>query len=121
MIEGNFKPFPNVEFQANLTEIASLQPDAVFAFFAGAGAVKFVKDYAEAGLKAGFRSMAPDSSPTGPCARRRRLRRGVFTTLHYADSLELPDATIASAPRSRNRSAAMPTSTRCRDTTRQSF
>ena len=40
-------PFPNVEFQANLTEIASLQPDAVFAFFAGAGAVKFVKDYAE--------------------------------------------------------------------------
>ena len=35
-----------------LTEIAALRPDAVFAFFAGAGAVKFVKDYAESGLKA---------------------------------------------------------------------
>src|SRR5262245_15669757 len=44
-------PFPNVEFQANLTEIAALKPDAVYAFFAGAGAVKFVKDYAESGLE----------------------------------------------------------------------
>lgn len=44
-------PFPNQEFQAHLTEIASLKPDAVFVFFAGAGALKFVKDYAAAGLK----------------------------------------------------------------------
>jgi len=42
-------PFPNVEFQALLTEIAALKPDAVYTFFAGAGAVKFVKDYAAAG------------------------------------------------------------------------
>ncbi|MCB2001542.1 MAG: ABC transporter substrate-binding protein, partial [Rhodoferax sp.] len=32
-------PFPNVEFQAHLTEIASLNPDAVACFFAGGGAV----------------------------------------------------------------------------------
>jgi branched-chain amino acid transport system substrate-binding protein len=38
--------FPNVEFQALLTEIAATKPDAVYTFFAGAGAVKFVKDYA---------------------------------------------------------------------------
>ena len=37
-------PFPNVEFQALLTEIAATKPDAVYAFFAGGGAVKFVKD-----------------------------------------------------------------------------
>ena len=43
-------PFPNVEFQALLTEIAADKPDAVYAFFAGGGAVKFVKDYAAAGL-----------------------------------------------------------------------
>ena len=45
-------PFPNVEFQALLTEIAAQKPDAVYSFFAGGGAVKFVKDYAAAGLKA---------------------------------------------------------------------
>ncbi|HMS79843.1 MAG TPA: penicillin-binding protein activator, partial [Burkholderiaceae bacterium] len=33
-------PFPNVEFQALLTEIAATKPDAVFTFFAGGGAVK---------------------------------------------------------------------------------
>ena len=44
-------PFPNVEFQALLTEIAAARPDAVYIFFAGGGAVKFVKDYAAAGLK----------------------------------------------------------------------
>jgi branched-chain amino acid transport system substrate-binding protein len=37
-------PFPNVEFQALLTEIAAARPDAVYTFFAGGGAVKFVKD-----------------------------------------------------------------------------
>ena len=45
-------PFPNVEFQALLTEIAALKPDAVFTFFAGGGAVKFVKDYSTNVLKA---------------------------------------------------------------------
>ena len=44
-------PFPNVEFQALLTDVAATKPDGVFAFFAGGGAVKFVKDYTAAGLK----------------------------------------------------------------------
>src|SRR5215831_17080914 len=46
-----YVPFPNVEFQALLTEIASIKPTCTYAFFAGGGAVKFVKDYAAAGLK----------------------------------------------------------------------
>ena len=33
-------PFPKVEFQAALTEIASIKPEAVYVFFAGGGAVK---------------------------------------------------------------------------------
>jgi branched-chain amino acid transport system substrate-binding protein len=51
-------PFPNVEFQALLTEIAAQKPDVVFAFFAGGGAVKFVKDYDAAGLKKNIPLMA---------------------------------------------------------------
>ena len=46
-----YVPFPQVEFQALLTEIASIKPDAVVAFFAGGGAAKFLKDYQAAGLK----------------------------------------------------------------------
>jgi branched-chain amino acid transport system substrate-binding protein len=83
-------PFPNVEFQANLTEIAALKPDAVFAFFAGAGAVKFVKDYAESGLKARIPLYGAGFLTDGTLPAQGAAAEGVFTTLHYADSLDLP-------------------------------
>ena len=83
-------PFPNVEFQANLTEIASLKPDAVFAFFAGAGAVKFVKDYAEAGLKTRIPLYGAGFLTDGTLRAQGSAAEGVFTTLHYADSLKAP-------------------------------
>jgi branched-chain amino acid transport system substrate-binding protein len=51
IVEDLTLPFPEVEFQALITRIATLKPDAVFSFFAGGGAVKFVKDYDAAGLK----------------------------------------------------------------------
>jgi branched-chain amino acid transport system substrate-binding protein len=83
-------PFPNVEFQANLTEIASLKPDAVFAFFAGAGAVKFVKDYAEAGFWARIPLYGAGFLTDGTLGAQGAAAEGILTTLHYADSLKLP-------------------------------
>lgn len=83
-------PFPNVEFQANLTEIASLKPDAVFAFFSGAGAVKFVKDYAESGVKARIPLYGAGFLTDGTILAQGGAAEGIFTTLHYADSLQLP-------------------------------
>ncbi len=81
-------PFPNVEFQALLTEIASIKPDAVACFFAGGGAAKFIRDYAAAGLKdriplwgSGFLTEGVLDA-AGPAA------EGVMSTLHYSDSLE---------------------------------
>ena len=68
-------PFPNVEFQALLTEIAAIKPDARYAFFAGGGAVKFVKDYAAAGLKKTIPLSARASSPTARSKRRAMRRR----------------------------------------------
>jgi branched-chain amino acid transport system substrate-binding protein len=50
VVKELYLPFPQVEFQSYLTEIAALKPDVVYVFFAGGGAVKFVKDYAAAGL-----------------------------------------------------------------------
>ena len=83
-------PFPNVEFQALLTEIAALKPDAVACFFAGGGAVKFIKDYVAAGLKdkiplygSGFLTEGVLDA-AGPAA------EGIITAMHYADSLNTP-------------------------------
>ncbi|MDB5514626.1 MAG: Twin-arginine translocation pathway signal, partial [Tardiphaga sp.] len=39
IVEDLTVPFPEVEFQALITRIATLKPDAVFSFFAGGGAV----------------------------------------------------------------------------------
>jgi len=83
-------PFPNVEFQALLTEIAATKPDAVFTFFAGGGAVKFVKDYAAAGLKKSIPLYGSGFLTDGTLDAQGADAEGLFTTLHYADSLNTP-------------------------------
>lgn len=81
-------PFPNVEFQPFLTEIASIKPDAVFVFFAGAGAAKFVKDYAAAGLNKSIPLYGPGFLTDGNLDAMGDAGKGVQTTLHYADGLD---------------------------------
>jgi len=83
-------PFPNVEFQALLTEIAAVKPDAVFSFFAGGGAVKFVKDYAAAGLKKNIPLYGTGFLTDGTLEAQGADAEGVLTSLHYADSLNTP-------------------------------
>ncbi len=80
-------PFPNVEFQALLTEIASTKPDAVYTFFAGAGAVKFVKDYAAAGLRKSIPLYGPGFLTDGTLDAQGADADGLLTTLHYGDGL----------------------------------
>ena len=80
-------PFPNVEFQGLLTEIAATKPDAVFTFFAGGGAVKFVKDYAAAGLKGTIPLYGSGFLTDGNLEAEGAAADGLFTALHYADSL----------------------------------
>ncbi|MDD9879043.1 MAG: ABC transporter substrate-binding protein [Magnetovibrio sp.] len=83
-------PFPKVEFQAALTEIASIKPDAVYVFFAGGGAVKFVKDWAAAGLKDKIELVGPGFLTEGVTKAQGAAAEGIRTTLHYADTLDIP-------------------------------
>ncbi|MBI1905688.1 MAG: ABC transporter substrate-binding protein [Rhodocyclales bacterium] len=83
-----YLPFPQVEFQALLTEIASLKPDCVFSFFAGGGAVKFVKDYAAAGLKDKIPLGGPGFLTDGTLEAQGAAAQGLLTTLHYGDGIE---------------------------------
>jgi branched-chain amino acid transport system substrate-binding protein len=83
-------PFPNVEFQALLTEIAAQKPDVLFAFFAGGGAVKFVKDYAAAGLNKSVPLFGSGFLTDGTLEAQGAAAQGLFTTLHYADNLDTP-------------------------------
>ena len=83
-------PFPNVEFQALLTEIAALKPDAVACFFAGGGAAKFIRDYAAAGLKGKIPLYGSGFLTEGVLEAAGSAADGIVTTMHYSDSLDTP-------------------------------
>jgi branched-chain amino acid transport system substrate-binding protein len=83
-------PFPGVEFQALLTEVAAAKPDAVYTFFAGGGAVKFVKDYAAAGLKKTIPLYGAGFLTDGTLEAQGADADGLLTTLHYGDALNTP-------------------------------
>ncbi len=83
-------PFPQVEFQALLTEIAALKPDAVACFFAGANAAKFIRDYAAAGLKGKIPLYGSGFLTEGVLDAAGPAADGIITTLHYGDSLDTP-------------------------------
>ena len=83
-------PFPGVEFQALLTEIAAQKPDVVYSFFAGGGAVKFVKDYAAAGLNKTIPLYGAGFLTDGTLEAQGASAQGILTALHYADNLDTP-------------------------------
>ena len=87
VVKEMFLPFPQVEFQSYLTEIAALKPDVVYVFFAGGGAVKFVKDYAAAGLKNTIQLVGPGFLTDGTLEAQGEAAQGLLTTLHYGDGL----------------------------------
>ena len=86
-VRGLWIPFPNAEFQALLTEIAALKPDAVFVFFAGGGAAKFIKDYAAAGLRKTIPLYGSGFLTDGVLDAAGADAEGLETTLHYADGM----------------------------------
>jgi branched-chain amino acid transport system substrate-binding protein len=90
VVKELYLPFPQVEFQALLTEIAAQKPDAVYAFFAGGGAVKFVKDYAAAGLNKTIPLYGPGFLTDGTLEAQGASAQNMLTTLHYADNLDTP-------------------------------
>src|SRR3954452_6372213 len=87
VVEELVLPFPEVEFQALITRLATLKPDAVYAFFAGGGAVKFVKDYEAAGLKRSIPLYGSGFLTDGTIEAQGSAADGIRTGLHYADDV----------------------------------
>jgi branched-chain amino acid transport system substrate-binding protein len=82
-------PFPGVDFLPLLTELATIKPVAAYAFVAGAGQVKLVKDYAAAGLKNSI-PLYGAFLTEGTLAAQGEAAQGMQTVLHYADGLKNP-------------------------------
>ena len=79
-------PFPQTNFQPLLAQIPGLGVDVVGAFFAGGGAVQFVKEYAAAGLKAPL--CGSGFLTEGTLDAQGAAAEGIETALHYGDGLD---------------------------------
>jgi branched-chain amino acid transport system substrate-binding protein len=90
VVKELFLPFPSVDFQPLLTEIASIKPDAVFVFFAGGGGVKLIKDWKAAGLKGKIGLYGSGFLTDGVLDAVGDAAEGIETTLHYGDGIETP-------------------------------
>ena len=89
--------------------------EAVGSFFAGGGAVQFVKDYAAAGLREKLPLCGSGFLTEGVLKPQGAAAEGIQTALHYGDGMD-NRRTPRSAPRSSRRPGARPMSTRCRAT-----
>ncbi len=83
--------FPDTNFQPLLAQVPGLGVEAVGVFFAGGGAVQFVKEYKAAGIQvplvgSGFLTEGV-LGPQGAAA------EGIETALHYGDGLDNPKNT----------------------------
>ncbi len=90
VVKQLYLPFPSVEFQPLLTEIASIKPDAVFVFFAGGGGAKLIKDWQAAGLKGKIGLYGSGFLTDGILDAVGDAAEGIETTLHYGDGIETP-------------------------------
>lgn len=81
-------PFPETNFQPILAQVPGLDVQAVGAFFAGGGAVQFVRDYAAAGLRDTVPLSGSGFLTEGTLVAQGAAAEGVRTALHYGDGLE---------------------------------
>jgi branched-chain amino acid transport system substrate-binding protein len=81
-------PFPQTNFQPLLAQIPGLGVDVVGSFFAGGGAVQFVKEYVSAGLKAPL--CGSGFLTEGTLGAQGAAAEGIETALHYGDGLDNP-------------------------------
>lgn len=81
-------PFPQTNFQPLLAQIPGLGVDVVGAFFAGGGAVQFVKEYAAAAIKAPL--CGSGFLTEGTLQAQGAAADGIETALHYGDGLDNP-------------------------------
>jgi branched-chain amino acid transport system substrate-binding protein len=83
-------PFPETNFQPLLAQLPDLGVDAVGSFFAGGGAIQFVKDYAAAGLRDKLPLCGSGFLTEGVLKAQGAAAEGVQTALHYGDGLDNP-------------------------------
>jgi branched-chain amino acid transport system substrate-binding protein len=92
VVEESYVPLNTLDFQAELSKIASLNPDAIFTFMPGGMGVNLVKQYKQAGLadRIPFLSAFTVDESTLPAQQDAAV--GMFGAANWAPNLDLPQS-----------------------------
>ena len=92
VIKEIYPPLGTSDFSPYLADINSINPASTYSFFSGTDAVRFVKQYAELGLKAKIKTACAGfmvENDVLPAQGRDAL--GILNSQHYADTLDTPE------------------------------
>lgn len=87
-----YAPLGTADYSVYLADIKAANPPVVYAFFAGSDALRFVKQFEEAGLKGKIKLASSGfmvESDVLPAQGRSAM--GILNALHYADTLDTPE------------------------------
>lgn len=90
VIEESYVPLNTLDFQAELSKIASLNPDAIFTFMPGGMGVNLVKQYKQAGLSDRIPFLSAFTVDESTLPAQQDAAVGMFGGANWAPNLDLP-------------------------------
>src|SRR6201995_534433 len=90
IVEETYMPVGSLDFQVELSKIASLKPDAVFTFMPGGMGVTLVKQYSQAGLAAKIPVLSAFTVDESTLPAQQDAAIGMFGGSNWAPNLDNP-------------------------------
>jgi branched-chain amino acid transport system substrate-binding protein len=90
VVEESYVPLNTLDFQSELAKIASLKPDAVFAFMPGGMGVNLVRQYKQAGLTGRIPFLSAFTVDEGTLPAQGDAALGMFGGANWAADLDNP-------------------------------
>src|ERR1700716_4489232 len=92
IVEESYMPLGSLDFQPELSKIASLQPDAGFTFMPGGMGVTLVKQYSQAGLADKIPVLSAFTVDESTLPAQQDAAVGMFGGAHWAPDLDNPQS-----------------------------
>jgi branched-chain amino acid transport system substrate-binding protein len=90
VVEESYVPLQTLDFQAELSKIAALNPDAIFTFMPGGMGVNLVKQYKQAGLAERIPFLSAFTVDESTLPAQQDAAVGMFGGANWAPNLDLP-------------------------------
>jgi branched-chain amino acid transport system substrate-binding protein len=90
LVEESLVPLNNLDFQADLTKLSSLKPDALFTFMPGGLGISLIKQFNQAGLKGKMPILSAFTADEATLPALQDAADGIFGALTWAPNTDNP-------------------------------